>query len=228
LYGLYDPAAGGQPPLIVKRLGRVEYEPTFAAMQEFTASRDERTPDELWIVEHHPVYTLGQAGKPEHVLLAGDIPVIRCNRGGQVTYHGPGQIVAYPLLDIRRLGLGVRELVHRIEQALIDTLAHWDISAARRPGAPGVYVGPAKIAALGLRVKHGCSLHGLAFNIDMDLAPFRRINPCGYQGLEVTSVLELGGPGELAAVKPVLVEALSRRLGLQARFEPGLPDLLPA
>ncbi len=193
-------------------------------MERHTAERaDADCQDALWLVQHEPVYTLGQAGKPEHVLLPGDIPVIRCNRGGQVTYHGPGQIVAYPLVNIRRLGIGVRELVTRIEQALIDTLAHWEITAIRRSGAPGVYVGDAKIAALGLRVKHGCSLHGLAFNINMDLTPFIGINPCGYQGLAVTQMIELTSVS-VSDVEPVLVAHLSEQLGLQ----PIWSDVLPA
>lgn len=212
----------------VRELGRQAYEPVWRAMQRLTDTRDGDTEDELWLVEHDPVFTLGQAGKPEHVLAPGDIPVLQVDRGGQVTYHGPGQIVAYPLVDLRRLGIGVRELVCRIEAAVIDVLAHYGIRGERREGAPGIYVDGRKVMALGLRVRRGCSFHGLAFNIAMDLEPFHRINPCGYQGLEVTSVLDLGGPGDLAAVKPVLVEALSRRLGLQARPEPGLPDLSPA
>jgi lipoyl(octanoyl) transferase len=183
-------------------------------MQAFTDARDADTPDELWLVEHDPVFTLGQAGKPEHVLAAGDIPVVHVDRGGQVTYHGPGQIVAYPLLDLRRLKMGVRELVTRIEQAIIDTLAEWNIVAVRRPGAPGVYVADAKIAALGLRVRHGCTFHGLAFNIAMDLEPFRRINPCGYAGLQVVQMLDLGGPSRLADVEDALVAELGRQFGL--------------
>jgi lipoyl(octanoyl) transferase len=184
-------------------------------MQRFTDARDNDTPDELWLVEHDPVFTLGQAGRPEHVLASGDIPVVRVDRGGQVTYHGPGQIVAYPLLDLRRLHVGVRELVRRIEQAIIDTLAEWNIQARRRDGAPGVYVAEAKIAALGLRVRRGCTFHGLAFNIAMDLEPFHRINPCGYAGLEVVAMDDLGGPGSLEAVKPVLLAALGSALGLR-------------
>jgi len=184
-------------------------------MQAFTDARDADTPDELWLVEHDPVFTLGQAGKPEHVLAPGDIPVVPVDRGGQVTYHGPGQLVAYPLLDLRRLGIGVRELVQRIEQSVIDTLATWGIEARRRDGAPGIYVGAAKIMALGLRVRRGCSFHGLAFNVDMDLEPYARINPCGYQGLAVTQVLDCGGPGTLEAVQSVLVRELARQFGLE-------------
>ena len=198
----------------VRDLGRRPYEPVWRAMQQFTDARDEATPDELWLVEHEPVFTLGQAGKPEHVLMPGDIPVIHVDRGGQVTYHGPGQIVAYPLLDLRRLKLGVRDYVHCIEQAVIDTLDDWNIVAVRREGAPGVYVGDAKIAALGIRVRRGCSFHGLAFNIAMDLEPFDRINPCGYAGLRVTSMLELGGPSSVDAVKQPLLDHLAEQLGL--------------
>ena len=211
----------------VRELGRQAYEPVWRAMQRLTDTRGPDTEDELWLVEHDPVFTLGQAGKPEHVLAPGDIPVINVDRGGQVTYHGPGQIVAYPLVDLRRLGLGVRELVCRIEQAVIDVLAERGIAAARRDGAPGIYVDGAKVMALGLRVRRGCSFHGLAFNVAMDLEPFRRINPCGFQGLEVTSVLDLGGPGDPAALKPALVAALSAQLGLRPRFSPEPPDLTP-
>ena len=184
-------------------------------MQRFTDARTEDTPDELWLVEHDPVFTLGQAGRPEHVLAAGDIPVVHVDRGGQVTYHGPGQIVAYPLLDLRRLKLGVRDYVCRIEQAVIDTLGEWNIEGRRRDGAPGVYVNGAKVAALGIRVRRGCCFHGLAFNIAMDLEPFHRINPCGYAGLEVVAMGDLGGPGGMEAVKPVLLAALGERLGLR-------------
>ncbi|ANB19055.1 Octanoyltransferase [Dokdonella koreensis DS-123] len=200
-------------PLRVRRLGRQPYEPVLQAMRQFTDARDEGTSDELWLLEHEPVFTLGQAGKDEHVLAPGDIPVVRVERGGQVTYHGPGQIVGYPLIDLRRLGIGVRDLVCRLEQAIIDTLGHWNIGAERRPGAPGVYVADAKVAALGLRVRRGCTFHGLAFNVAMDLEPFRRINPCGYQGLAVTQMLDLGGPGSLAAVEDVLVAELARQFG---------------
>ena len=203
---------------LVRDLGRQAYEPVWRAMQAFTDARTEDTPDELWLVEHDPVFTLGQAGRPEHVLAAGDIPVLHVDRGGQVTYHGPGQIVAYPLLDLRRLKLGVRDYVCRIEQAVIDTLAEWNIEGARKDGAPGVYVNGAKVAALGIRVRRGCCFHGLAFNIAMDLEPFHRINPCGFAGLEVVSMADLGGPGHLDAVKPVLLAALADRFGL--RFQP--------
>jgi lipoyl(octanoyl) transferase len=207
-------------------LGRQPYEPVWRAMQAFTDARDADTPDELWLVEHEPVFTLGQAGRPEHVLMPGDIPVIHVDRGGQVTYHGPGQIVLYPLLDLKRLKVGVREYVCRIEQSIIDTLGDWNIEAVRRDGAPGVYVAGAKIAALGIRVRRGCTFHGLAFNIAMDLSPFQRINPCGYAGLQVTSMVDLGGPSGLDAVKPALVEHLAAQFGLAV--EPAPPPELPA
>jgi len=209
---------------LVRDLGRQPYEPVWRAMQRFTDIRTDETPDELWLVEHDPVFTLGQAGKDEHVLMPGDIPVLHVDRGGQVTYHGPGKIVVYPLLDLKRLKVGVKDYVCRIEQAMIDTLADWNIHAQRREGAPGVYVNGAKIGALGIRVRHGCTFHGLAFNIAMDLEPFRRINPCGYQGLEVTSMLDFGGPSSLDAVKPVLVAHVARLFGLSTvSVAPQLP-----
>ncbi|WP_202845334.1 lipoyl(octanoyl) transferase LipB [Luteimonas saliphila] len=211
-------------PAFVRDLGRQPYEPVWRAMQRFTDARDERTADEMWVVEHDPVFTLGQAGRPEHVLMPGGIPVLHVDRGGQVTYHGPGQIVVYPLLDIKRLKVGVRDYVCRIEQAIIDTLLEWNILGVRRDGAPGVYVGDAKVAALGIRVRRGRTFHGLAFNIAMDLEPFRRINPCGYAGLQVTSMLDLGGPSGLDAVKPVLLDELARQFGLALRPAPP-PDL---
>jgi lipoyl(octanoyl) transferase len=208
----------------VRDLGRRAYVPVWRAMQRFTDARDADTPDELWLVEHDPVFTLGQAGKPEHVLMPGDIPVLQVDRGGQVTYHGPGQIVLYPLLDLKRLRIGVRDYVCGIEQAVIDTLGEWNILGVRREGAPGVYVDGAKIAALGIRVRRGCTFHGLAFNIAMDLSPFHRINPCGYAGLQVTSMLDLGGPSGLDAVKPVLLAALARQFGLDP-VTAAAPDL---
>ena len=218
------PAVLAPPTAKVRDLGRQPYEPVWRAMQAFTDARDEATPDELWLVEHEPVFTLGQAGKPEHVLMPGDIPVLHVDRGGQVTYHGPGQIVLYPLLDLRRLKVGVREYVCRIEQAIIDTLGDWNIEAVRREGAPGVYVADAKIAALGIRVRRGCTFHGLAFNIAMDLSPFQRINPCGFEGLQVTSLVDLGGPSGLDAVKPALVAHVAAQFGL--KVEPAPPPTL--
>jgi lipoyl(octanoyl) transferase len=219
-----DPVGPARATAIVRDLGRVAYEPVWRAMQGFTDTRTANTADEIWLVEHEPVFTLGQAGKPEHLLMPGDIPVLQVDRGGQVTYHGPGQIVAYPLLDLKRLKIGVRDYVCKIEQAIIDTLADWNIHAERRDGAPGVYVNGAKVAALGIRVRRGCTFHGLAFNIAMDLEPFHRINPCGYAGLQVTSMLDLGGPSSLNAVKPVLLEKLAQQFGLQLQAE-SPPDL---
>lgn len=201
--------------LLVRRFSDSQpYEPTWRAMQAFTDARDESTPDELWVLQHEPVFTLGQAGKWEHVLMPGDIPVVRVDRGGQVTYHGPGQIVAYPLIDIRRAKIGVREFVHRIEQAIIDTLDTWNVVALRKEGAPGVYVSGAKVAALGLRVRRGCTFHGLAFNVNMDLEPFGRINPCGFQNLQVTQLMDMGGPSSLSEVEEILIGHLARQLGM--------------
>ena len=201
-------------PLAVRDLGLQPYEPVWHAMQAFTDERDESTEDVVWCVQHPPVFTLGQAGKPEHVLAPGDIPVIPVDRGGQVTYHGPGQLVLYPLLDLRRLGLGVRELVTLIELAIIDVLGDWGVEAERRDGAPGVYVNEAKIAALGLRVRRGRSFHGLAFNIDMDLAPYDRINPCGFAGLSVTQLRDCADrPISLPEAQAALLKRLAELLG---------------
>lgn len=182
--------------MIVRWLGRVDYEPTWRAMQRFTDVRDAATPDEIWLLEHPPVFTLGMAADRSHVLGAGDIPLVQTDRGGQVTYHGPGQLVMYPLLDVRRLGLGVRGLVTLLEQSVIELLAGHGIEAAARRDAPGVYVQGRKVASLGLRIRRGASYHGLALNVDMDLAPFARINPCGMPGLPVTSLAALGVRGE--------------------------------
>ena len=181
-------------------------------MQDFTAQRNADTPDELWLLEHPPVYTQGQAGKPEHLIAATDIPVVPIDRGGQITYHGPGQLLAYVLVDLRRRGYGIRELVTRMEQAVIDVLAGQGVNAARLAGAPGVYVADAKIAALGLRVKHGCTYHGLAFNVDMDLVPFAAINPCGYPGLKVTQCRDLGLNWTVHEAAQALTDALQRAI----------------
>ena len=198
----------------IRELGQLDYERTWLAMQRFT---DERklvpdTQDEVWLVQHPPVFTQGQAGKAEHLLLPGDIPVVKSDRGGQVTYHGPGQLVAYLMLDVRRLGYGVRELVTRMEQCLIDLLASYGVSAAAKADAPGVYVDGAKIASLGLRIRNGCSFHGLALNVDMDLEPFRRINPCGYVGLAMTQLRDHAGPIEFAEVGARLRSQLVKHL----------------
>jgi lipoyl(octanoyl) transferase len=189
-------------------MGLVDYAPTYEAMKRFTAARGPETPDELWLLEHPPVYTVGQAGREEHLPRGSNIPVVRVDRGGQITYHGPGQAVAYLLIDLRRRSLSVSGLVRRIEQAVIDLLARHGIAGARRPGAPGVYVGAAKVAALGLRVRRGCSYHGVALNVDMDLAPFKDIDPCGYPGLEVTQLADLGVRMTTAQAAEALAEAL--------------------
>lgn len=194
----------------------VDYEPVWQAMQDFTNNRDESTPDEVWILQHPPVFTQGQSGKAEHVLAPGDIPVVQVDRGGQVTYHGPGQIVAYLLIDIKRRKIGVRALVNSIEEAIIRVLSGYGVKSQRREGAPGIYVDDAKIAALGLRVRRGCSFHGLAFNIDMDLEPFSRINPCGFQGLAVTQLAAQSTDGaevEIGQVENALVAQLAEALG---------------
>jgi len=203
----------GARTLGFREFGRVAYEPTWHAMQHFTDNRDEQSMDEVWLLEHPPVFTQGQAGKAEHVLFPGDIPVVQVDRGGQVTYHGPGQLVAYLLLDVRRSGLGVRDLVSRIEQCLIDLLASYGISANARSDAPGVYVDGAKIASLGLRIRHGCSFHGLSLNVDMALEPFRRINPCGLAGMPMTQLGDLAGPVVMAEVQARLRQQLVDTLG---------------
>lgn len=196
----------------IRRLGRVPFEPTWRDMQSFTDARNADTPDEIWLLEHDPVFTLGLAGKREHVLAPGDIPVIHIDRGGQVTYHGPGQLVVYPMLDLRRRKLGPRALVDALEQATIDALGEWNVDAHARPDAPGVYVADKKIASIGLRVRRGASYHGLAFNVDMDLEPFTRINPCGYAGLEMTQVSELGGPSQLDTVADTFLPLFRARI----------------
>ncbi len=206
-------------PIRIKHLGHQAYEPVWRAMQKFTDERDANTTDELWLVEHPPVFTQGLAGKAEHVLAAGDIPVIQVDRGGQVTYHGPGQIVAYPLINLRRHGIGVKSLVHGIEQAIIDTVAQYGVSAARKDNAPGVYVDGAKIASLGLRIRKACSFHGLAFNIKMDLEPFQRINPCGFSGLEVIQLADLAPGVEINTVEQQLITAFCQHLNFTASTE---------
>ena len=203
--------------VIVKDLGRTRYEDVHAAMQAFTAERSAATTSELWLTEHEPVFTQGQAGKDKHLLTPGDIPVVQSDRGGQVTYHGPGQIVAYLLFDLRRMGLSVRGLVSGIENAVIAVLRGYGVEAAARADAPGVYVNGAKIAALGLRVRRGCSYHGLSFNIDMDLEPYSRINPCGLSGIEVTQLKQLNGEADLPTVKSELLSALESVYGITCR-----------
>jgi lipoyl(octanoyl) transferase len=197
---------------VVRQLGRVAYEPTWLAMQAFTDRRDAETPDELWFLEHEPVFTQGLNGKAEHVLAPGDIPVVGIDRGGQVTYHGPGQLVMYALVDIRRRGIGVRELVVALENAVAALAAQHGIAAIGRREAPGVYVGGRKLASIGLRVRRGCSYHGLALNVDMDLGPFARINPCGIEGLEMTQLVAEGARTDVAdsafALAPLAAESL--------------------
>ncbi|HZF16792.1 MAG TPA: lipoyl(octanoyl) transferase LipB [Steroidobacteraceae bacterium] len=200
---------------VLKFLGPRPYEPTWRAMQQFTDARDAQTPDEIWFLEHPPVFTLGLNGKREHLLAPGDIPVVQIDRGGQVTYHGPGQLVVYPLLDLRRLGLGVRELVSALENAVIRTVATWGVTAAARPDAPGVYVEGRKLASLGLRIRRGSSYHGLAFNVAMDLEPFRRINPCGFANLEVTDLRSLGARSSVREVARRLAPELLEALGCE-------------
>ena len=207
-----------QPPLLnpksqipnpeIRFLGLVDYAPTFEAMQQFTAQRSTETRDEIWLLQHPPTYTQGQAGKPEHLLNPNDIPVVQIDRGGQITYHGPGQIVMYLLLDLRRWKLNVRELVRLMEQSVIDLLAAHGVEAQGREDAPGVYVGDAKIAALGLKIRKGCCYHGLSFNVDMDLTPFAGINPCGYAGLQVTQARDVG----IATPLPELEQQLANNL----------------
>lgn len=200
--------------LLVRHLGLVDYLPTLEAMRTLTAARDETTPDEIWLLQHPQVFTQGQAGKPEHLLAPGDIPVVQVERGGQVTFHGPGQLVGYLMLDLRRLDLGVRELVTVMEQALVEVLASYGVEAAPKADAPGVYVKGDKIASLGLRVRRGCSFHGLALNVDMDMSPFERINPCGYAGLQMTQLKDLVAmPPAFDEVAKRLEQVLRRQLG---------------
>ncbi len=202
------------PAPLLRWLGRVEYQPTWRAMQRQVDSRGPATADEIWFLEHPPVFTLGMNAKAEHLLAPGDIPVVPIDRGGQVTYHGPGQLVAYPLIDLARAGLGVRALVEGIERAIVATVAEWGIVAAGRRDAPGVYIEGRKLASIGLRIRRSCSYHGLALNVAMDLEPFRRINPCGYAGLEMTQVSALGGPSDLRVVAAALAPRLLDALGL--------------
>jgi len=202
--------------LIVRHLGRQAYEPVWAAMREFTDARDGDTTDELWLVEHDPVFTQGLAGKPEHLLNPGNIPVVQTDRGGQVTYHGPGQVVAYPLLDIERKGVGVRCLVDRLEQAVIDVLADRAVTGSRQEGAPGVFVGSSKIASIGLKVRRGRTYHGLAFNVDMDLSPFSLINPCGFSGLTMTQVVDQLGVADWDEMAQGVLTAFCRLMGYHA------------
>jgi len=200
--------------LVVRELGRQEYEPVWRAMQEFTNTRTESTPDEIWFCDHDSVFTLGLNTKPEHLLAPGDIPVIQIDRGGQVTYHGPGQLMIYPLIDLRRAGLGVRDLVTALEQSVVDLAADYGVEAASRCDAPGVYVNGVKLASVGLRIRRGSSFHGMALNVDVDLEPFSRINPCGFKDLQLTDLARLGANSDLAAVRDKLLPHLLRHLHL--------------
>ncbi|PRO71102.1 octanoyltransferase [Alteromonas alba] len=200
--------------VIVRQLGKRAYEPVWQAMQTFTDQRTNDDADEIWLVEHEPVFTQGQAGKAEHILMPGDIPVVQVDRGGQVTYHGPGQLVIYLMLNVRRRKMGVRELVSAMEDAVIATLADRNIAANARPDAPGVYVNGEKICSLGLRIRKGCSFHGLALNVNMDLAPFERINPCGYQGMAMTDCARLGGPDNIQEATELMLSHLQAKLAL--------------
>ncbi|RWR00769.1 lipoate--protein ligase [[Pantoea] beijingensis] len=204
-----------QDTIIIRQLGLRAWEPVSLAMHQFTHERDTSTPDELWLVEHPPLFTQGQAGKAEHLLMTGDIPVVQSDRGGQVTYHGPGQQVMYVMIDLKRRKLGVRQLVTAIEQTVINTLAWFSVTAYARPDAPGVYVDGKKICSLGLRIRQGCSFHGLALNIDMDLSPFLRINPCGYAGLEMTQLSALQPDVTVGDVQPVLIDSFVKLLNIQ-------------
>lgn len=194
-----------QDTILIRNLGLQPYDPVSRAMHEFTDTRDDTTPDEIWLVEHMPVFTQGQAGKAEHLLATGDIPVIQSDRGGQVTYHGPGQQVMYVLINLKRRKIGVRELVTLLENTVINTLATLDIQAQARADAPGVYVDGKKICSLGLRIRKGCSFHGLALNIAMDLAPFTRINPCGYAGMEMTQISQLSQKTDMDKIRTILI-----------------------
>ncbi|BES84066.1 lipoyl(octanoyl) transferase LipB [Pectobacterium araliae] len=210
-----------QDKIIVRQFGVQPYEPVSLAMHNFTDRRDDKTPDEIWLVQHPRVFTQGQAGKAEHILMPGDIPVIQSDRGGQVTYHGPGQQVMYVLIDLKRRKFGVRQLVTAIEDTVIGTLAHFQVEAHARPDAPGVYVGERKICSLGLRIRKGCSFHGLALNIAMDLSPFLRINPCGYAGMEMTQLSDLVPGVTLDDTASVLVNTFLQLVGYSA------PEFIP-
>ncbi|MFK8256484.1 lipoyl(octanoyl) transferase LipB [Erwinia sp. AnSW2-5] len=200
--------------LIIRQLGMQPWAPVSLAMHQFTDQRNDDTPDEIWLVEHPPVFTQGQAGKSEHLLMPGDIPVMQSDRGGQVTYHGPGQQVMYVMVNLKRRKTGVRQLVTALEQTVVDTLAHFSVTANARPDAPGVYVEGKKICSLGLRIRNGCSFHGLALNIDMDLTPFLRINPCGYAGMEMTQLAALTASVTPADIQPLLIKNFALQLAI--------------
>lgn len=211
--------------VIVRQLGRQPYAPIFEAMKRFTDERDQNTPDEIWLVEHDAVFTQGQAGKAEHILMPGDIPIVQVDRGGQVTYHGPGQQVIYLMLNIKRRKLGVRHLVTAMEEAVVGLLAKYDVKAYPKPDAPGVYVDEKKVCSLGLRIRNGCSFHGLALNVNMDLSPFQRINPCGYAGMEMIDTARLNGPTTLETAGKELTLLLLEALSLaQPTYKEGFDE----
>jgi lipoyl(octanoyl) transferase len=207
--------ADGNSLPIIRHLGLVDYEPTWREMQRFTNERDASTPDEIWFLEHPPVYTLGMNASPAHLLAPGDIPVVQIDRGGQVTYHGPGQMVVYPLIDLRRAKLGVRDIVTALEKSVIQLAAEYGISAEARKEAPGIYVAGQKLGSVGIRIRRHCSYHGLAVNVNLDLEPFQRINPCGYKGLQMTQLSALGGPSIVASASKALEPHLLRALGFR-------------
>ena len=214
--------------LRIRNLGLRDYEPVWHAMQQFTDARDADTEDEIWFTEHEPVFTLGVNAAREHLLAPGDIPVVQIDRGGQVTYHGPGQLMVYPLIDLRRAGIGVRALVTALEQCVVDVAANHGIDAASRCDAPGVYADGVKFASVGLRIRRGCSFHGMAVNVDVDLEPFSRINPCGFEDLQVTDFKQLGGPATLADAREQLLPPFLRHLGMADRNVVDARDELPA
>jgi lipoyl(octanoyl) transferase len=210
-----------RPVPVIKRLGLVDYVPTWQAMQRFTDERTADTPDEIWLLEHPPVFTLGMNAKPEHLLAPGDIPVVQIDRGGQVTYHGPGQLVVYPLVDLRRAGLGVRDLVTALERSVIDYVAQFGVVAECRRNAPGVYVADRKLASVGIRIRRGSSYHGMAMNVSLDTEPFTRINPCGYAGLQVTRLADLSNINTVEEAARGLEAHLLRALGFPATASSG-------
>jgi lipoyl(octanoyl) transferase len=220
------PAHHLSPTIEVRSLGLQDYEPLWRAMQRFTDTRTPETADEIWFTEHPPVFTLGLNASPEHLLETGDIPVVQIDRGGQVTYHGPGMLMVYPLIDLKRLGLGVRDLVTALEQSVVDLAAGYGIGARAKPDAPGVYVADTKFASVGLRIRRGASYHGMALNVCVDLEPFLRINPCGYAGLEMTDLATLGGDSDLDTVRDKLLPHFLRHLRLEnANLIVGAPEL---
>jgi len=220
------PAQNLSPTITIRSLGLQDYEPLWRAMQRFTDTRTPETADEIWFTEHPPVFTLGLNASREHLIATGDIPVVQIDRGGQVTYHGPGMLMIYPLIDLKRLGLGVRDLVTALEQSVVDLAAGYGIDARARPDAPGVYVGDTKFASVGLRIRRGASYHGMALNVRVDLEPFMRINPCGYAGLEMTDLATLGGDGDLDVVREKLLPHFLRHLRLEdANVADGAPEL---